>query len=128
MQANEIIIDLDGNQTVVHVELPPEPAPVPSLSRADFVVALTKTTPPILTDAEALAALEAFPPKFADALSEKPLPYRAAAIEAWRGAVTVSRDAPLFLDLIAFYAAQVGLNATQAKALGDAIFATVSNG
>lgn len=97
-------------------------APVTALTRAQFVVALTKTAPPILTPAEALAALETFPPKFLAALANKPLEYQAAAIEAWRETRTVARDAPLFLDLLAFYAAMAGLTPAQAAALGDAIF------
>lgn len=101
----------------------------PSLSRADFVIALTQIpTPPIFTEAEAMAALEAFPPKFAAALADKPLAYRAAAIEAWRTTTTVARDAALFRDLLAFYAAQAGLTDAQAGALGDAIFAGAANG
>ncbi len=97
-------------------------APIPELTRAQFVVALTKTPTPILTPAEALAALETFPPKFMPALAGKPLEYQAAAIEAWRETKTVPRDAPLFTDLLAFYAAQVGLDEAGAQALGDMIF------
>lgn len=97
-------------------------APVAELTRAQFVVALTKTAPPILTPAEALAALETFPPRFMAALANKPLEYQAAAIEAWRETKTVARDAPLFVDLLSFYAATAGLTPAQAAALGDAIF------
>lgn len=104
------------------------PAPPPELTREAFCVALTKTTPPILTEAEALQALERWPDKFAAALVGKPLAYRAAAIEAWRTIKTVPRDAPLFLDLLAFYAGAAGLNEAQAAALGDQIFAGASNG
>ena len=95
---------------------------VAPLTRAQFVVALTKTAPPILTPAEALAALETFPPRFIAALANKPLEYQAAAIETWRETKTVARDAPLFLDLLAFFAAKAGLTPAQAAALGDAIF------
>ena len=41
----------------------------------------------------------------------------------WRETKTVARDAPLFGDLLAFYAGAQGLTPTQAEALGDAIFA-----
>lgn len=103
------------------------PEPVPVLTRSAFCVALTKDhlppLPPIFTAAEALAALENFPPKFTAALAGKPLEYQAAAIEAWRETKTVARNAPLFLDLLAFYAAQAGLTDAQAEALGDSIFA-----
>lgn len=123
------IIDLETGAVTETDQVAPSfsPPQAPSLSRTDFVVALTKTTPPILTEAEALAALEAFPPKFAAALADKPLEYRAAAVEAWRGAQNVARDAALFLDLLAFYAVQIGLNAAQTEALGDAIFASESS-
>ena len=97
-------------------------APGAELTRAQFVVALTKTAPPILTPAEALAALETFPPRFMAALANKPLEYQAAAIETWRETKTVARDAPLFADLLAFFAAKAGLTPAQAAALGDAIF------
>jgi hypothetical protein len=124
----------------IEVNLPPQfggaiwngvewhlPASVPVLTRSAFCVALTKDhlppLPPIFTAAEALAALEAFPPKFTAALAGKPLEYQAAAIEAWRETKTVARNAPLFLDLLAFYAAQAGLTGAQAEALGDSIFA-----
>lgn len=104
------------------------PAPPPELTREAFCVALTKTTPPILTDEEALQALERWPDKFAVALVGKPIEYRAAAVGAWQRITVVPRDAPLFLDLLAFYAGAAGLNEAQAAALGDQIFAGASNG
>lgn len=126
-------VDADGNYAVwVDQPVPdgltevaeiPQPSIMPALTRAEFCVALTNTAPPIFTPAEALAALEAFPPKFMAALAEKPLDYQAVAIEQWRSIALVPRDAPLFLDLLAFYAAQAGLTDAQAVALGDAIFA-----
>jgi hypothetical protein len=111
----------------VQDEPKPQAPSVPTLTRVDFVVALTKVpVPPIFTDSEALDALENFPPKFAAALADKPLAYRAAAVDQWRSITMVPRDAPLFLDLLAFYAAQAGLTEAQAVALGDAIFEAVA--
>lgn len=104
------------------IPLPTEPD-IPTLTRAQFCVALTKTTPPIFTPAEALAALEVFPPKFMPALAGKPLEYQAMAIAGWRETKTVARNAQLFLDLLAFYGGAIGLSEEKTAALGDRIFA-----
>lgn len=98
------------------------PAPPPELTREAFCVALTGAG--ILTDAEAeAAALGNWPPKFEPALEGKDLVEKLTAKNAWRTIKTVPRDAPLFLDLLAYYAGAAGLNKAQAAALGDQIFA-----
>ena len=54
------------------------------------------------------------------------IPVRAARVDAklaWAGATTVSRNAPLFLLLLAFFAAKQGLSKAEAEAFGDHIFA-----
>ena len=102
-------------------------APVPTLSREAFCVALIGAG--ILTQAEAeAAALGDWPPKFEPALEGKDLVAKLTAKNTWRTIKVVPRDAPLFLDLLAFYAAAAGLPAAQAQALGDQIFAGASNG
>jgi hypothetical protein len=122
-QADGRIIVAGPDGAPVLVDPPPAPTRTPVLSRAQFCVALTRVpVPPIFTDAEALAALEAFPPKFMPALANKDLDYQAEAIQAWRTTATVARNSPLFEDLLHFYAAQTGLTAEQMVALGDEIF------
>ncbi len=92
------------------------------LSREAFCVALIGAG--IFTVAEATeAALGAWPPKFEPALAGKPLVEQLQIKILWQGTKTVARDAALFLDLLAFYAAAKGLTEAQAAALGDAIFA-----
>lgn len=97
-------------------------APAPTLTREAFCVALIGAG--ILTEAEAeAAAVGAWPPKFEPALTGKPLVERLTIKNLWRGTVFVPRDAPLFGDLLAFYADAAGLTPAQAQALGDQIFA-----
>ena len=103
-------------------QVAPPPA---SLSREAFCVALISAG--ILTEAEAeAAALGTWPPKFEPALAGKDLVQKLTIKNIWRETKTVARDAPLFLDLLAFYAAAAGLNPMQAQALGDRIFAAPS--
>ncbi len=97
------------------------PAPVPVLSREAFCVALIGVG--ILTEAEAeAAALGAWPPKFEPALTGKSLVEKLTIKNLWQGTKTVARDAPLFLDLLGFYATLKGLLDRQAAELGDMIF------
>ncbi len=104
---------------------PTAPAFVPSLSREAFCVALIGAG--ILTEAEAeAAALGSWPPKFEPALAGKDLVEKLTIKNIWRETKTVARDAPLFVDLLAFYAGVKGLNEVQAAALGDQIFASVA--
>jgi hypothetical protein len=78
----------------------------------------------ILTEAEAIeAALGTWPPKFEPALMGKPLVDKLTIKNVWRDTKTVVRDAPLFLDLLAYYADAMGLTPEQAAGLGDMIFA-----
>lgn len=98
-------------------------APAPQISRKAFCVAMIGAG--ILTEAEAeAAALGTWPPKFEPALVGKDLVEKLTIKNIWRDTKTVARDAPLFLDLLALYAAAAGLKAVKAQALGDAIFAT----
>jgi hypothetical protein len=100
----------------------PAPSPPPQITREAFCVAMIGAG--ILTEVEAeAAALGAWPPKFEPALVGKDLVEKLTIKNIWRETKTVARDAPLFLDLLAFYAAAAGLNAVQAQVLGDAIFA-----
>ena len=97
------------------------PPPPPWLTREAFCVALIGAG--ILTEAEATeAALGAWPAKFEPALAGKPLVEKLTSMNVWQGTKTVSRVAPLFVDLLAYYAKAKGLSAAQAKALGDNIF------
>lgn len=104
------------------------PAPaVQELTREAFCVALIGAG--ILTETQATAAaLGAWPAEFEPALEGKDLVEKLTAKNTWRTIKTVPRDAPLFLDLLAFYAGEAGLNEAQAAALGDQIFAGASNG
>jgi hypothetical protein len=103
----------------------PAPSPPPQISREAFCVAMIGAG--ILTEAEAeAAALGAWPARFEPALAGKDLVEKLTIKNIWRETKTVARDAPLFLDLLAFYATAAGLNKAQAKALGDAIFAASS--
>jgi len=105
----------------VWVDQPP-PAPIPTLSRVAFCVALIGAG--ILTEAEATdAAFGAWPAKFEPALAGKALVEKLTIKNLWRETKTVTRDAQLFLDLLAFYAAAMKLTPAQAEALGDEIFA-----
>jgi hypothetical protein len=101
-----------------------DPAPIETpavLSRGAFCVALISAG--ILTEAEAIdAALGAWPPKFEPALAGKPLVETLTIKNLWRETKTVSRDAPLFADLLAFYALAMKLSVAKAKGLGDQIF------
>jgi hypothetical protein len=100
-------------------QLPAQPA---QLSREAFCVALISAG--IFTEAEASeAALGAWPAKFEPALAGKDLIEVLMIKNLWREAKTVSRDAPLFVDLLAYYAHIKSLSAAQTAALGDAIFA-----
>jgi len=102
--------------------LPLAPAPSATLPRAAFCVALIGAG--ILTEAEAIeAALGAWPPKFEPALDGKSLLEVLTIKNLWRETKSVARDAPLFLDLLAFYGTSRGLTAGQIAALGDRIFA-----
>jgi hypothetical protein len=101
----------------------PEPAPpeAPKLTREAFCVALIGAG--ILTESEATeAALGAWPPKFEPALSGKELVEVLTIKNLWRDTKTVTRDAPLFLDLLSFYAAARSLPPAAAQVLGDQIF------
>lgn len=101
------------------------PPLTPELTREAFCVALIGAG--ILTEAQAsAAALGEWPAQFEPALTGKALVEKLTAKNTWRTIKTVPRDAPLFLDLLAYYAAAAGLNAVQAQALGDAIFAAPS--
>lgn len=92
-----------------------------TLSKIDFCHALyrTKILP---ADLVVDAALGKWPAPFEAALSGLPEPARVDAKLAWAGATSVSRTAPLFLQLLAFFAAQQGLTAEQAEQFGDQIF------
>ena len=106
---------------------PTAPAFVPSLSREAFCVALIGAG--ILTEEQATsAALGDWPAQFEPALSGKSLVDKLTAKNTWRTIRAVPRDAPLFLDLLAFYASAAGLDEAQAAALGDQIFAGAGNG
>lgn len=101
-----------------------DPAPIETpavLSREAFCVALISAG--ILTEAEAIdAALGAWPPKFEPALAGTPLVETLTIKNLWRETKTVSRDAPLFADLLVFYAAKQGLSEAEAEGLADQIF------
>lgn len=103
------------------------PVPPPELTREAFCVALIGAG--ILTEAEAEdAALGAWPPKFEPALAGKDLVEKLTIKNTWRDIRIVPRNAPLFLDLLAYYAGAAGLSEVQAAALGDQIFAGAGNG
>lgn len=125
-------VDSDGNYAVwidqpvpegltEVAEIPPHTVLAP-LTREAFCVALIGAG--ILTEAEAIdAALGTWPPKFEPALMGKPLVDKLTIKNVWRDTKTVARDAPLFLDLLAYYAAAMGLTSEQAAGLSDMIFA-----
>ncbi len=103
-----------------------DPAPIPvTLSKMDFCRALyaAKILP---ADLVVDAALGKWPSPFEAAIAGLPEAARVDAKLAWAGATMVSRTAPLFLQLLAFFAAKQGLNAAQAEGLGDQIFAQIS--
>lgn len=96
--------------------------PAPELSREAFCVALIEAG--ILTEAEATeAALGVWPSKFEPALTGKSLVEKLTIKNVWQATKTVPRNAPLFADLLTFYAGIKGLGPQQAQALGDRIFA-----
>ncbi len=91
------------------------------MSKPDFCRALyqAKILP---EDSVVEAALGRWPAEFGAALAGLPAEARVDAKIAWAGAVSVNRMAPLFLNLLAFYAQAKGLTTAQAEALGDLIF------
>lgn len=91
------------------------------LTREEFCVALI--APGIFTEEEATeAALGAWPLKFEPALAGKSLVEKLTIKNIWKEAKTVSQDSQLFLDLLDFYAAKMGLNNEQKIGLSNTIF------
>lgn len=126
ISADQIARWQGGAWTVQQIAPPPNLVPppprAPALSREAFCVALIAAG--IFDQAEATeAALGAWPPKFEPALAGKELIAVLTTKNLWRDTKVVTRDAPLFLDLLAFYAAARGLPPHAAQALGDKIFA-----
>ena len=117
-QCREILELIDGGLVVL--EAPPRDPPV--LSKIDFCRALyaAKILP---ADLVVDAALGKWPSTFEAAISGLPEAARVDAKLAWAGATTVSREAPLFLSLLAFFANAKELTVEQAETLGDQIFA-----
>lgn len=116
-----IAVEMSAEEAAAIVPLAFAPRPL-EISREEFCVALIGAG--ILTEAQAsAAALGDWPAQFEPALAEKSLVEKLTAKNAWRTIKVVPRDAPLFLDLLAFYASAQGLTEAQATALGDAIFA-----
>ena len=102
--------------------LPLAQSPAATLPREAFCVRLIGAG--ILSEDEAVeAALGAWPPKFEPALAGKALVEVLTIKNLWRETKTVARDAPLFLDLLAFYAHTRGYDTAQMMQLGDQIFA-----
>lgn len=100
----------------------PAPAiPAMTLSKIDFCRALyaAKILP---ADLVVDAALGKWPATFEGAIVSLPEAGRVDAKLTWAGATAVSRTAPLFLQLLAYFAGKQGLTAAQAEALGDQIF------
>lgn len=92
-----------------------------TLSKIDFCRALYAAQ--ILpADLVVDAALGKWPSTFEAAIAGLPEAERVDAKLAWAGASHVSRTAPLFLSLLAFFAAKQGLSAAAAEAMGDLIF------
>lgn len=117
-QCQQILAMIAGGLVVL------DPAPVETpvtLPKIDFCRALyaAKILP---ADLVVDAALGKWPVTFEAAIASLPEAARVDAKLAWAGAITVSRSAPLFLQLLAFFAAKQGLTAAQAEALGDQIF------
>lgn len=93
-----------------------------TLSKVDFCRALygAKILP---EDLVVDAALGKWPAPFEAAIANLAEAARVDAKLAWAGATIVSRNAPLFLLLLAFFAAKQGLSKAEAEAFGDHIFA-----
>jgi len=119
----------DGSQdylipsTYVAVSLTAPITPTKTISREVFCVALIGAG--ILTEGEAeSAALGDWPAKFDGALAGKSLVEQLTIKNQWRNEIrVVPRDAPLFVDLLAFYKVENNMTDAQAAALADAIFA-----
>lgn len=116
-QCREIMARVAGGLVVSA----PTAAPV-SLSKTEFCRALyaAKILP---ADLVVDAALGKWPAPFEAALVGLPEAERVDAKLAWAGATHVSRVAPLFQSLLAFFAAKQSLSAAEAEAFGDNIFA-----
>lgn len=100
------------------------------LDRAAFVRAVVRAG--VLPAGEAVPAAKGdWPPTFDTALATLPVNPLDAQID-WAAAPGVARLNPLFLAVLAFYAAAENLTPDHAEALGDAIFgwsdANISNG
>lgn len=92
-----------------------------SLSKIDFCRALYAAQ--ILpADLVVDAARGKWPATFEAAIAGLPEAAQVDAKLAWAGATHVSRTAPLFLSLLAFFANAQGLSPEQAETLGDQIF------
>lgn len=118
-QCREILALIEGGMVVA------EPAVIDLpkiLTKTEFCRALyhAKILPEELVVDTALGK---WPSTFEAAIAGLPEPARVDAKLAWAGAVSVSRNAPLFLQLLAFFAALRGLSTEQADLLGDQIFA-----
>jgi hypothetical protein len=95
--------------------------PATVLSREAFCAQLFNVG--ILTEAEATdAALGVWPATFEPALAGKSLVEKLTVMNLWQDTKTVAQDAPLFLDLLGFYAAKKGFDTAKADALSDMIF------
>jgi hypothetical protein len=98
------------------------PLIVPELDRVAFCEALI--TAGILTEADAeSAALGNWPASFEPALAGKTFAQKVDAKSLWQSAKTVPKNAPLFLDLLDYYAGVSGLDDAGKAALADQIFA-----
>lgn len=116
-QCREILALIEGGLVIA------DPAPTPvTLSKMDFCRALyaAKILP---ADLVVDAALGKWPSTFEAAISSLPEAARVDAKLAWAGATSVSRNAPLFLSLLAFFANAKALTEAQAESLGNQIFA-----
>ena len=97
------------------------PLIVPELDRVAFCEALI--TAGILTEADAeSAALGGWPASFEPALAGKSFAKKVEAKSLWQSAKTVPKNAPLFLDLLDYYAGVSGLDDAGKAALADQIF------
>jgi hypothetical protein len=118
-------IEADSNGKPIAVS-PPPPTPeqtrmAASMPKSDFCRALYRAE--ILTENSVVeAALGRWPAEFDAALAGLPADARVDAKLQWAGATSVNRMAPLFLNLLGFYAKAKGMTAAQEQGLGDTIF------
>lgn len=122
------VLDLEQEpERALEVETPPEPPTIEqirdgaALSKIDFCRALY-TAQILPADLVVDAARGKWPITFEAAIAGLPEAEQVDAKLAWAGATSVSRNAPLFLQLLDYFGSVQKMSKAKVVALGDQIF------